>query len=141
MNANPVSISLSDKLELIGYSLDERALAPGETVSLTLYWRALSPMEINYALFVHVLGEENQIWGNSQGPITDRATCTNRWETGVLVKEERKLTVADETPFGFYDLELGVYAPTGGRLKVLDDDGREVSNRIFLTTIRVAADE
>jgi 4-amino-4-deoxy-L-arabinose transferase-like glycosyltransferase len=138
---NPVSINLSDKLELIGYSLDERALAPGETVSLTLYWRALSPMEINYELFVHVLGEKNQIWANNQGPITDRATCTNRWETGVVVEEQRELTLADDTPIGFYELELGVYAPAGGRLKVLGDDGREVSNRIFLTPIRVAADE
>jgi len=138
---NPVSINLSDKLELIGYSLDERAVAPGDTVSLTLYWRALTRMEINYELFVHVLGKENQIWANNQGPITDRATCTNRWETGVVVTEERELTLADETPPGFYDLELGVYAPAGGRLKVLADGGREVSNRILLATIRVTIDE
>jgi len=120
---------------------DERAVAPGDTVSLTLYWRALTRMEINYELFVHVLGKENQIWANNQGPITDRATCTNRWETGVVVTEERELTLADETPPGFYDLELGVYAPAGGRLKVLADGGREVSNRILLATIRVTIDE
>ena len=138
---NPISVNFGDKLELIGYSLDGRAVEPGETVGLTLYWRALSSMDVNYEVFVHVLGTDDQIWANSDSPLTDQAVCTNRWESGVVVREERDLTLAQETPLGFYDLELGLRAPDRRRLKILGDHGRALANRTLLTKIRVVADE
>jgi len=134
---NPMQLNFGDKVALVGYSLDRRAVQPGETLGLTLYWRALNPMDVNYEVFVHVLGAENQIWGNSDSPLTDRAVCTNRWEPGTLVKEDRELTLAADTPAGFYDLELGLHAPNRGRLEILDEDGHPVGNRKLLTKIRV----
>jgi hypothetical protein len=134
---NPMQLSFGDKVALVGYSLDQRVVRPGEKIDLTLYWLALNPMEVNYEVFVHVLGAENQIWGRSNSPLTDRAVCTNRWEPGVQVKEEREITVSDDTPVGFYDLELGLEAPHSGRVKILNEDGRPIANRKLLTKIRV----
>jgi 4-amino-4-deoxy-L-arabinose transferase-like glycosyltransferase len=134
---NPMYVNFGDKLALIGYTLDQRVARPGETIRLTLYWRALNPMAVNYKLFVHVLGEDNQIWANSDSPLTDRAVCTNRWEPGATVKEERELTLVEATPPDFYDIELGLRASEEGRLHILADDGRRVSSRLLLTTVRV----
>jgi hypothetical protein len=134
---NPLNVNFDDKLALIGYALDQRVARPGETIRLTLYWRALNPMAVNYNLFVHVLGEENQIWANSDSPLTDRAVCTNRWEPGTMVEEARELTLVEATPPGFYDIELGLHASGLGRLQILAEDGRQVSSRLLLTTIRV----
>jgi hypothetical protein len=138
---NPLHVNFEDKVALIGYTLDQRAARPGETIRLTLYWRALNPMTVNYNLFVHVLGEDNQIWANSDSPLTDRAVCTNRWEPGVMVKEARELTLVDATPAGFYDIELGLRASGHGRLQILAEGGRQVSSRLLLTRIRVVDDE
>jgi hypothetical protein len=134
---NPLNVNFGDKVALIGYTLDQRIARPGETMRLTLYWRALNPMTVNYSLFVHVLGDENQIWANSDVPLTDQAVCTNRWEPGTLVKEVRELTLVEATPAGFYDIELGLHASGQGRLQILAQDGRQVSSRLLLTTIRV----
>ena len=134
---NPMELSFGDKVALVGYSLDQRVVQPGETIGLTLHWLALNPMDVNYDVFVHVLGAENQIWGNTNSPLTDRAVCTNRWKPGTLVREERELTVSEGTPAGFYDLELGLHSSPHGRLKVLNEEGRPVANRMLLTKIRV----
>jgi 4-amino-4-deoxy-L-arabinose transferase-like glycosyltransferase len=134
---NPVHVNFDDKLALVGYALDQRAARPGDTVRLTLYWRALNPMTLNYRLFVHVMGKENQIWANSDSPLTDRAVCTNRWEPGILVQEVRELTIGEGTPPGFYDIELGLRASGHGRLEILAEDGRHIGNQLTLTTIRV----
>jgi len=97
-------------------------------------------MEVNYKVFVHILGEENQIWANTDSPLTDEATCTNRWEPGVIVKEVRELTLVETTPPDFYDIELGLHASDHGRLKVLAEDGRQLGNRTFLSKIRVVSE-
>ena len=134
---NPMEVNFGDKIALIGYSLDRRVVAPGDVIGLTLYWRALNPMEVNYEVFVHVLGEENQIWANSDSPLTDHAVCTNRWEVDVTVEERRELTLAEATPPDFYHLEIGLHASGRGRLKILGEDGRQLGNRMLLTQIRV----
>jgi 4-amino-4-deoxy-L-arabinose transferase-like glycosyltransferase len=134
---NPLNVNFGDELALIGYALDQRVARPGETVRLTLYWRALNSMDVNYKLFVHVLGEDNQIWANSDSPLTDRAVCTNRWEPGVVVKEVRELKIVEATPSDFYDIELGLHASGQGRLHILAEDGRRVNSRLILTRIRV----
>jgi hypothetical protein len=134
---NPLHVNFEDKVALIGYALDQRVAEPGDTIHLTLYWRALNPMEVNYKVFAHVLGEDNEVWANSDSPLTDEAVCTNRWEPGPVVKEVRDLTIVDVVPPGFYDLELGLHASGHGRLEILAEDGRQLGNRTLLTKIRV----
>jgi hypothetical protein len=132
-----MNVNFDDKVALVGYALDQRVARPGETIRLTLYWRALNPMTVNYKVFVHVLGEENQIWANSDSPLTDQAVCTNRWEPGAMVKEVRELKIVEATPPGFYDIELGLHAQGHGRLEVLAEDGRQLGSRTLLTKVRV----
>jgi 4-amino-4-deoxy-L-arabinose transferase-like glycosyltransferase len=137
---NPLDVNFGDKLALIGYELDQRVVQPGETIHLTCYWKALNPMEVNYKVFVHILGEQNQVWANTDSPLTDEATCTNRWEPGVIVKEVRELTLVETTPPDFYDIEIGLHASGQGRLKILAEDGRQLGNRTFLSKIRVVSE-
>jgi 4-amino-4-deoxy-L-arabinose transferase-like glycosyltransferase len=134
---NALEINFEDKVALKGYALDPRVAEPGETVRLTLYWQALTSMEVNYNVFAHVLGEENQIWANSDSPLTDEGVCTNRWRPGTVVKEVRELMLVEATPPDFYDIELGLRVPGQGRLKILAEDGRDLGSRILLTTVRV----
>ncbi|MGD2143254.1 MAG: glycosyltransferase family 39 protein [Anaerolineae bacterium] len=138
---NPLNVNFGDKVALIGYALDQRVAHPGETIRLTLYWRAVSSMDVNYEVFVHVLGKENQVWANSDSPLTDEAVCTNRWDIGKAVKEVRELTIVEATPPDFYDIELGLHASGQGRLKILAADGRQLGNRTLLTRIRVVNGE
>lgn len=138
---NPLTINFGDKMALIGYALDRRAVEPGETMRLTLYWRALSSMDVDYNVFVHVLGEENQIWANNDTPVAAEGTRTSQWAPGEVVTEVKELTLVEATPPNIYDVELGVHASGQGRLKILADDGRQLDNRMFLPSVRVLEPE
>ncbi len=45
-------------IRLVGVSVKEQTVRPGETVHVTAYWQALRPMETNYSVFVHLFGRD-----------------------------------------------------------------------------------
>ncbi len=57
-------------MRLVGYQLGSTiatralpTLRPFESLPLTVYWEALRPMDINYSVFVHLLGRERRVIG------------------------------------------------------------------------------
>ena len=137
---NPLDANFGDRAALVGYTLDRRVVQPGETIRLTLYWRALAPMETDYSIFAHVLGVENQVWANNDGPPVGGAMPTSRWQSGQVVADVRELTVGLTTPPDFYDIEVGLHADGEGRLPVVAEDGHWLGKRVLLSKIRVVSD-
>ncbi|HEY4691645.1 MAG TPA: glycosyltransferase family 39 protein [Anaerolineae bacterium] len=134
---NPVLYNLGGQIELIGYDMDRRAAAPGETIRLTLYWRARSAMSIDYTIFTHVLQPPETIWAQKDKPLSPPTTM---WSVGQVVSDTYDLTVKPETPPGVYKVEIGVYdasSPTFDRLRIITDDGRLTENYILLNDVRV----
>ncbi|MFQ5594357.1 MAG: ArnT family glycosyltransferase [Anaerolineae bacterium] len=131
---NPVFIDFEGKLALIGFDLDRRAVTPGETLHLTLFWQAISPMEEDYTVFTHLLRPPDQIWAQEDDQPRDGQSPTSTWEPGEVIDDRYELALPDDAPPGEYKIEIGVYRPaTGGRLKVgLSDQG------IVLARVRVA---
>jgi len=134
---NSLDVNFGDQAALAGYTLDRRVVRPGETIRLTLYWRALAPMEMDYRVFAHVLGIENQVWANSDGQPAGGAAPTSQWQPGQIVEDVRDLTVGLTTPPDFYDIEVGLYASDGDRLPVIAEDGHWLDSRVLLSKIRV----
>lgn len=134
---NPLHVNFGGKIALRGYALEPRAAEPGETARLHLYWETLAPISVDYHVFAHVLGEENQIWANSDSRLIYQGTGMSEWGPGSEISEIRELTLSESTPPGFYDIELGLHVPGDGRLKVLAEDGRPQGNRKLLGKIRV----
>ena len=138
---NPVEANFGEQVALAGYTLDQRVVRPGETIRLTLYWRALAPMETNYSVFAHVLGVENQVWASNDGWPVKGNGPTGLWEPGRVIEDVRDLTIGLTTPPDFYNIEIGLYAPSGDRLPVIAEDGHWLDSRVLLSKIRVVSDE
>ncbi|MBC7251385.1 MAG: glycosyltransferase family 39 protein [Anaerolineae bacterium] len=139
---NPVSFNFGDKMKLIGYHLDRRVVAPGETLHLTLYWECLAEMEEDYTVFTHVLGEQDTIWAQMDSVPQRGAAPTSGWTVGQIIEDSYDLTVHPDTPPAVYDIEIGVYLPRSPdypRLRVISPDGRVVDNRVLLGKVRVVA--
>ncbi len=134
---NPLDANFGDRLALAGYALDRRVARPGETIYLTLYWKALAPMQANYAVFAHVLGVENQVWSWSDGWPVGGSSPTSLWHVGDVVQDVRELRIGETTPPGFYDIEVGLYTIEEGRLPLLAEDGHQLADRVLLSKIRV----
>jgi len=135
---NPVNFNFGNRIALIGYDLDRRTAAPGETVHLTLYWQALAEMKEDYSVFTHVLGEENRIWAQKDNWPQGGDAPTSTWEPGQTIADEYDLALQPDTPPDVYDVEIGLYlAETGDRLRIVGPGGRLLDDRVLLSKVRV----
>jgi len=135
---HPMRADLGGRVEFLGYDLDKSRVGRGESISLTLYWRALTEMEVNYHIFVHLLDEEGERWGQKDGPPVDGSRPTAGWVEGEVIRDEYQIDIGEEIPVGDYLLTVGIYNPISGeRLPVLIGEERVQGERITLATLRV----
>jgi hypothetical protein len=135
---NPVRFNFGDKIALIGYEMDTRAVQAGETLTLTLHWEGLAEMDENYSIFTHVLGKGTQLWAINDSWPQEGKVPTAIWKVGQRVTDPHPLAVHPETPAGVYDVEIGIYmAQTGKRLRRITLDGRLVEDHLLLSKVRV----
>ena len=137
---NPLRFNFQERIALVGYEIDRRMLAPGETALLTLYWKALAPLDEDYVVFVQVLRQGDQRWAGDDSMPQNGAAPTSGWQVGQVVADEHELTFPPDAPEDVYDIEVGWYsAATMQRLQVWDenDPRREVRSRVMLSKIRV----
>ena len=130
---------MSAAFELSGYEMGERVLRPGETLHLTLYWRALRPISDNYAVFTHVRGEGETLWAGQDAWPQNGAAPTALWSVGQIITDTYTLTLKPDTPPGQHHVEVGLYhAETLQRLRLFNTEGYPTdADFIFLSQIRV----
>lgn len=129
--------NLDDQVHLVGYDLEGR-LEPGGSLHLTLYWQAVSSPATDYTVFVHLIGEDGQIWSQQDNQPVTGYYPTSLWMEGELVRDQYDLPVPDEAPTGKYTLRVGMYeAGTDRRLPLLDEKGAIVADNIVLDAVQV----
>ncbi len=74
-----VSFTYAGKMRLLGYHLPASTVRPAETLPLTLYWQILEPVDLNYSIFVHLLGRQRQVVGQ-----VDTYPGGGHWPTTLL---------------------------------------------------------
>lgn len=106
-------VSFGDSLELLGYDL-EGSPWPGGTVSITLYWQALKPLDADYTVFVQLL-EPNHPTPWAQEDVQPRRGNypTSLWEPGEVVADTHQLRIPQDLPPGNYYLAAGLYRLPG----------------------------
>lgn len=134
---NATSVIFGDRLELVGFTLAPRRARPGETVQLTLYWRALRRLEVDYTLFAQVLDTED----TTRWAANDVPGNTTTWPEGEVQTVEMALALDEEAPAGVYPLIVGAYTRTedGGfnRLQIVRDGRISMDDVLTLTRIRI----
>jgi hypothetical protein len=136
---NAARINFGGKLALLGYDVDSRVVRAGETISVTLVWQALAPMDVDYRVFAHLTGSNGDIVAMNDGLPYTSPKRTRRWSPGETLQEVRPLTVAADAPAGLYDIDMGVYIGKG-RLPIVAPDGHYVSEQMTLVQVRVGDD-
>ncbi len=135
---NAMQINFGDQIALVGYDLDRRMVAPGETLYLTLYWRALRTMGENYSVFTHLLSESGERAAQMDSWPQRGNAPTSVWQPGAVIRDDYELTLPKNAPLGVYTIQIGLYlAETQHRLWVLDASGQLQTDHVVLTRIRV----
>ena len=143
--SHPLTATLGDQVQLLGYDLStpipgpspyegEGSIEPGDTLTLTLYWRALTEMDQDYVVFTHLLASDGSMTGQRDNQPVGGAYPTSLWLTGEVITDVYEIPIrADATP-GEHCLEVGMYvAETGTRLPV----GGATDDAIFLQAVTV----
>ncbi|MGA9348592.1 MAG: hypothetical protein WBW48_07285 [Anaerolineae bacterium] len=136
---HPLVAYLGREIELLGYDLAAGEYKAGEAIPLRLYWRAKAPVVGDYKVFVHLVGEGEQIWGQQDSVPAGWRRPTTGWEAGEVVVDEHSLPIQPEAPAGCYAIFVGMYDPaTMQRLPLEDEAGHRLpDDRLPLTTVAV----
>jgi hypothetical protein len=127
---------LGDSIELLGYDLEvsgsEGSQVRPDTMGVTLYWRALAPVE-NYTVFVHLLDGTGQLRTQHDSPPMNGRYPTQSWLAYQIIEDHIDLALAPDLPPGEYQVVVGMYEPTTGqRLTARSDEGSLPNNVIPL---------
>ena len=139
---NPLSFRLESKMALVGWDVDRRAVAAGETLHLTLYWECLAPMEEAYQVTAQVVRED--LRKAAQSDMAPGGVPTNQWQRGQRIVDHRELAIEPGAPPGGYNIVVGVYwwdTPASiVRLRIVDGQGHVLpSDSLLLGKVRVTS--
>ncbi len=138
---NPTFINLGDRMALVGYDLDRRAVRAGESLTLTLYWRGLRAMETSYTVSAQLIDHAQRKAAQHDGPPLGGEAPTSTWEPGQTVVDPYHLKIAPDASPGVYQVQVVVYtfdedghiAP----LPTVPEGGEMQARQVTLTTMRV----
>lgn len=135
---HPTNVNFGNEIDLIGYDLGEERAQPGDTLGVTLYWRARQEMNRDYSVFAHLVDDEGEIWTQSDDQPLGGDYPTSFWDPGQRLRDQYELDLPADLPAGQYEVEVGFYLPsTGDRLPILDHAGQILDNRVLLGPIEV----
>lgn len=134
-----VNARLGDQVELLGYDLNApQPLQPNDTLTLTLYWRALKTIDTSYTVFAHLIDSANKIFGQSDSIPVQAARPTTSWAPGEVLIDTHRFQVAPQAVPGLYQIRVGLYdAVTLKRLPTFDSNGTATGDRILLQELNV----
>lgn len=119
------------------YPVVEAYLQPGEVMALPLHWRALTALDEEYNVFVHLglpgappLVQNDGIPRNGLAP-------TSAWTVGQEVLDRRVLSLPNDIAPGRYAVTVGLYKLSdGSRLAVSGENSHE--DAVILGYVQVA---
>ena len=134
-----IEVNFSNKVRLLGYSLDSAELQPGGIMMLTLYWEAVTRIDQDYQVFVH-LEKDGRIWGQGDHTpgICHQQEPTSTWRPSRIVTDRCVVSIDPDTPAGRYPLLVGLYDwQTLERLEIIGPTGEPAGNSVLLQEVEV----
>ncbi len=133
---NSISINYENELELLGFNISSRRVAPDDTVDLSLFWRPLADVDVDYTFFAQVVDKDTTRWASH-----DIEQPTSDWLQDEIHEVKLLLPLDPDTPPGVYPVIIGVYtrSPNGefDRLQTVTSEGRLTDDFFSLVEVRV----
>jgi len=133
---HPSFAALENNIALLAFDLPETSARPGAKVPVTLYWKAQAPVTVNLRVFIHFIGPDGRLWGQSD-KWNPADFPTSRFPLDRYVRDEHQAALLPDTPPGRYIVMAGLWdGDTGARMRVLDAGGNPMEvESVVLTTM------
>ncbi len=132
--------NLGDQITLLGADLPAGPVAPGGTLSVTLYWQARTEMDVPYTAFVHLLGTDGRVVAGHDGEPVGGTRPTTGWVPGEYIADLHQVPIPAGLAPGEYVIEVGLYdagVPGLPRLPVLDEEVQPAADRVILGPVPI----
>lgn len=103
----PAEVVYGEVIRLAGTSLSAETVAPGEALTVRLYWEALAPMNVDWTVTVGLLDGANQLVAQDDG--MPPGYPTSAWVPGSRFTDTRTLPLPDDAASGDYRLYVAWY--------------------------------
>jgi hypothetical protein len=122
----PVRAAFGKAITLVGYDLSTNKVSPGDTITVTLVWRARGPIGTEYTAFVHLVDANGDLLTQSDHPPMGGAYPTSLWDSGDVVHDRHRLKLDHAAASGGSKLSIGMYnSKTLERLPAYSEQGGE----------------
>ncbi len=136
---HPLHLRLGEHIVLEGYSLGAETLTPGDTLVLTLFWRARAPVEQRYTVFTHLIGPYGEIQAQRDNEPQGGSLPTDQWPIDERISDNYAILLPADAPTDNYVLNVGMYhLASGERLATFTAEGKQrEQDYITLQTLEV----
>ena len=133
----PLDIDFNRQIKLTSYHVT-RPLSPGMPLTLTLFWQATAPIEVDFTVFVQLVDDHNTIVAQKDSKPQTGFYSTPYWQPGETIIDVHTLPLKFEVSPGRYDLLIGLYEiESGTRLQILDEQGHFQSDSVRLPGLTI----
>ncbi len=125
-----------ENLELVGYDLElpnGETVGAGQSFRVTWYWKVLSPMQVDWRVFVHIDGAGLRLNGDHD-PV-EGLLPTRQWDVGDVIADSQELEVPTTYPSQPFTIYIGLYH-ADNRMRVLEGN-HTPDNRVIAGTLEV----
>jgi mannosyltransferase len=133
-----------DHITLLGYDISQTRGAPGDEITVTLYWTTSELLDKRYKVSVALLGQSfnpannTPLWGQHDSEPVNWQAPTTRWFPGEIISDEHRIDIDRNAPEADYDIVVVIYGLTDNtRLPITDANNREIGDMVPLTGFEV----
>jgi len=124
-----VRTDFEGQMRLAGYSIERWTVRPGETVRLTLWWRALRTPDEDVHVYVHGIPADRLVPPAPQAFQSDHVhpgdVPVRRWDPEKHYRDDHLLRIPTEARPGPYRIRIGLYSGPEGRRWQTTDNGSD----------------
>ncbi|MGQ9814388.1 MAG: hypothetical protein ACUVR3_04460 [Candidatus Roseilinea sp.] len=132
-HADSALLRYENGLELLGYTLGQAEVSPGETLTVTTRWRASRPIQQDLSVSLQLV--DNQ---STKAAQQDAGQPLSEWTPSEVIEIKHTLAVYTDASPGVYRLLLVWYTPADfSRAVAYGTDGQVAGDQIELTRLRV----
>ena len=134
MQAQSINATLARQIQLLAFD-KTGSLEPGNSVTVTLYWKTPAHIERAATVFVHIYDEQGQLIAQHDATPVNGTFPTNEWEVNAIIVDQHQLFIPGGThpkiwAVGMYDSQTQV------RLDAADAQGQSISDRLVRLEVR-----
>lgn len=137
---NLLNQNFFNDLRLTGYEYNQRVLAPGDSLEVTLYWEALRDAPPDYLVEVALCELPCPEWQPALVTAVSPSlfAATSSLQAGQIVADSYFLPLDSSLPPGSYGIHVTLIdAVTKAPQNIIAEDGHYIDDRLLLSRIRV----